>query len=340
MSAQHRILVSGASGDVAQGVLKALQRCPLDLELHTTCVFADSAFLHREFHAYLAPYSASEQYIPFLIDLIRKQKIDLFLPTVDSEMMMVAQARPELEAATGVRVCVGSPEQIAVCQDKLATAEFLRREGFSYPRTLSADDPGAPNFLQELGYPVVVKPRQGRGSAQVALLSEGGAAAPYLGDPRFCFQEWLPEAEGEYTTGIYLGDDGEVKGIATLRRELRHGSTFKAFRVLEPALEAPLADMARRLGLKYLNVQARRVGDRLVPFEFNGRFSGTTGILARVFNAPEMVVREWLRGERLEPQNSQEEFMALRYYEEVYTTPGALEALKERSRGFGPDRPV
>lgn len=340
MPARHRVLVSGATGDVAQGVLKALASSGLDLELHATCVFADSAFLHKGFSSYLAPYSASEEYIPFLLELITKQGIDLFIPTVDSEILKLALARPQLESETGVRVCVGRPEQVGICQDKVRTAEFLRESGFAYPRTIAADSVDARQFLDQVGFPVIAKPRQGRGSSGVRLLTDAEGAAPYLGDAAYCFQQWLTDSQGEYTTGVYLGDDGIVKAVGTLRRELRHGSTFKARRIVSPHLEAPLEKMAARLGLKYLNIQSRLRDDHLVPFEFNGRFSGTTGILRRLFNAPEMLVREWLLGESLERRDSDEEFVAMRYYDEVYATPQAIEALTQRSRNIESPGPV
>ena len=44
--------------------------------------------------------------------------------------------------------------------------------------------------------------------------------------------------------------------------------------------------------IKYLNIQARLFNNEVYIFEFNGRFSGTTGIISIVFNAPEMFIRE------------------------------------------------
>lgn len=335
-----RVLVSGATGDVAQGVLKALERSNLNLKLITTCVFADSAFLHKGYQSFLAPYSASEEYLPFLTALCQHHEIDLFIPTVDSEIGKIAEHRTHLESETGVRVCVGTPEQIRVCQSKVATADFLKDRGFAYPQTMPAESPDAESFIARLGFPIVAKPKQGRGAQDVFVAKDPRDLEAIIGNPRFCLQEWLTDADGEFTTGLYLGDDGQVKGVCTLERELKGGSTFKARRVVAPELERPLEEMAKKLGLKYVNIQSRKVGDRLVPFEFNGRFSGTTGIVSRVFNGPEMLVREWLMNEAVPRVESTEEFVAMRYYEEVFTTPQAILDLKERSLPFVPSRPL
>lgn len=144
-------------------------------------------------------------------------------------------------------------------------------------------------------------------------------------------QEWLDPAQGEFTTGVYLGDDGDVKGTCTFRRQLRHGSTFIAERIIDLQLEQPLEDMARALGMKYLNIQSMRRGDKLIPFEFNGRLSGSTAMITRVFNAPEMFIRERLLGEKVDRIFNSDLFVAMRYYEEIYATPEQIAALKSRS---------
>jgi hypothetical protein len=329
-----KVLVSGATGDVAQGVLKALGRSSIPVELYTTCVHADCAFLHNGYQSFLAPYSASEEYLPFLLDLLGKFAIDLFIPTVDSEILKIAQNRQLIESSSPARVFVGEPEKIRICEDKVATAAFLKQHGFVYPRTIGAEDPEAENFLHQVGLPVIVKPKRGRGSHNVFLRQSYSEALIHLGDKAYCYQEWLPADGGEFTTGIYLGDDKEVKGICTLQRELKGGSTFKARRLIAPELEEPLKLMAQKLDLKYVNIQSRRVNDSLVPFEFNGRFSGTTGIISRVFNAPELVIKEWLLGQTVPPASSEEQFVAMRYYEEVYATPDDLQELEERSQAI------
>ena len=97
-------------------------------------------------------------------------------------------------------------------------------------------------------------------------------------------------------------------------------------------MDAPGTErIARALGMKYLNIQSMRRGDELVPFEFNGRLSGTTAMVSRVFNAPEMFIRERILGERIARVDNPVRFVAMRYYEEVYATPEQIDALLARS---------
>jgi carbamoyl-phosphate synthase large subunit len=330
-----KILVSGAGGDVAQGVLKSLQASNLKPELFATCVTPYSSWLHKDgVKGFVAPLATSADYVPFLIKLINKHHIDVFFPTVDSEILKIATEKIRIETETSAIVFVGDVDSVDVTVDKLKTAKFLQKFGYPYPVSVSATDPQALELEEQFGYPLIIKKRSGRGSQDVFKVNSRDELTSFLGNDEFLIQEWLDPSEGEYTSGIYLGDDGYVKGICTFKRELKHGSTYIAERVIDPRLEAPLEGMARKLGLKYVNIQAMRRDDLLVPFEFNGRLSGSTAMVSRVFNAPEMFINERILGEKLQRVVNECQFVAMRYYEEVYANPAAIEDVISRSHAI------
>lgn len=326
-----KVLVSGAAGDVGQGVLKALAASPLDIEPYTTCIGPHSSWLHMGITSFIAPRSASEEYVPYLIRLIRRFGIQVFFPTVDGEITKIAREKARIEGETGAQVFVAGVDKVAVSDDKFNTAEFLRANGFAYPASVVAVGPEARALADRLGYPLIVKKRSGKGSQDVFRVDDAAELERRLGDPTYVVQEWLDPDQGEYTSGLYLGDDGEIKGVCTFRRSLRGGSTYIAERIVDPLLEQQLERIARTLGMKYLNIQSMRRGNELVPFEFNGRLSGTTAMVSRVFNAPEMFIRERILGERIARVDNPVRFVAMRYYEEVYATPEQVDALLARS---------
>lgn len=326
-----KILVSGAGGDVGQGVLKALTSSQLDIQLYTTCINPHSSWLHMGINSFIAPPSANEEYVDYIIRLILRFGIQVFFPTVDSEITKISREKARIEAETSAMVFVDDLSKVSICDDKFHTAEFLRRNGFAYPESEIADNQSARDLVARLGYPVIVKKRSGKGNQDVYQVDNLAELEQRLGDSAFVVQEWLDPACGEYTSGIYLGDDAEIKGICTFRRQLKSGSTFIAERIIDPVLEKPLENIARTLGMKYLNIQSMRRGNELVPFEFNGRLSGTTAMVSKVFNAPEMFIRERLLGEHIVRVDSPSIFAAMRYYEEVYATPEQIDALIVRS---------
>lgn len=326
-----KILVSGAGGDVGQGVLKALSASRLDIKLYTTCISSHSSWLHAGVTSFIAPPSADEEYVAYLIRLIRRYGIQVFFPTVDSEITKIAREKARIEGETGVLVFVDNINRVSICDDKFSTAEFLRLNGFAYPESAVADDQSVRDLAARSGYPIIVKKRSGKGNQDIYQVNSLAELDRRLCDPAFVVQEWLDPAFGEYTSGLYLGDDGEIKGVCTFRRKLKCGSTFIAERIIDPALEKPLENIARTLGMKYLNIQSMRRGSELVPFEFNGRLSGTTAMVSKVFNAPEMFIRERFLGEDLARVDNAFSFVAMRYYEEVYATPEQIDALLVRS---------
>ncbi|NPA81885.1 MAG: ATP-grasp domain-containing protein [Epsilonproteobacteria bacterium] len=332
MGKSVRVLVSGVGGDVGQGVIKALQKSNLDLEIYKICVFEDSSFLHLDDKSFIAPFSADESYIDYLITLMNKLKIDIFFPTVDSEIVKISKNKDILEECTNAKVFVGDIDKVLICDDKYLTYEFLTKHGFATPRTIIPNSfVEVQNFVNEVGTPFVVKKRWDNGAKNFHILKDIEESKIFIGDDDFIFQEYLDDKEGEFTCGVYLGEDKRIKGVCILKRELKCGSTYKARRVRDKELEEQVENVAKSLGLKYLNIQARKIGGKFYIFEFNGRLSGTTATVSRVFNAPEMAIRELVLNERVERSESDEMFVMMRYHEEIYTDLEKIENLHKRS---------
>jgi len=324
--------VSGVGGDVGQGVLKALMASKLDIEFYASCINPRSSWLHyKNIRGFISPFSDSDDYIQWLITFIKKYKIDVFYPTVDSEIMRISQEKNNIETLTGCQIFVDDSVGVSVCDDKFKTAKFLKLNNFSFPYTLIAKDKTAKSIIAKINFPMIHKKRSGKGAQEVYKVENIEHLERSIGDSSFILQEWLNPEEGEYTSGIYIGDDGKVKGICTFRRKLKGGSTYIAERICDPKLEAPLELIAIKLGMKYLNIQSMRRGDKLIPFEFNGRLSGTTAMISRIFNAPEMFIRERILKESIIRAENPDIFIAMRYYDEIYTTKNKITDLIDKS---------
>jgi len=332
MQKKINVLIDGLGGDVGQGVAKALMMSTLPITIFGACISSSSSWLHKIEHSYIFPYINDAKFISFLIDFINYHNIDIYFPTIDSGIKKISEYKKTIEEQTKCIVFVDQIEKVHICDDKYTTVKFLEKEGFSAPKSILPNEEEIDNFIESVGYPFIIKTRSGNGAKEVFLAKSYNDYAPYIGNENYMFQEYIPSEGGEYTSGIYLGDDGEVKGICTLERELRCGSTYKAKRIDNEVLEEPLKKIATSLGMKYLNIQSMRKGDILYPFEFNGRFSGTTGIISKVFNAPEMFIKEKVLNELLPVNQNNHLFYVMRYFEEVYVSAQEVEALEKRSK--------
>ncbi|MCP4049669.1 MAG: ATP-grasp domain-containing protein [bacterium] len=335
MNQKIKVLVSGVGGDVAQGVIKALNKTKLDVEIIKICAYHNSSWLYKDDFSYIAPLAASKEYVQYLINIMNKLNIDVFFPCIDSEMYKIACNRELIQNSTNTLVCIDSICNINICNDKYETYRFLKLNGFPCPETiLPSTIDEIHDFIDMLGFPIIVKKRMGQGGKDIQIVNSYADARSFIGKEDYILQEFLCSEDDEYTSGIYVGDDGEVKGICTLRRELKNGTTYRAERIIDSNLEASIKEIAVKMGMTYLNIQSRDKGGVLYPFEFNGRFSGTTGIISRVFNAPEMYIREKILKEKIPIITSEEKFYVMRYYEELYVTPEQMNQLKERSKNL------
>lgn len=334
MPTMINVLVSGAGGDVGQGVMKSLLASSLPIKIFTTCISENSSWLYNIEHSFIAPLSKSKNYISFLIKLIRKFNIDIFFPTVDSEIYKVSINKDMIEKSTNCIVFVGAPNQVKITDDKLKTAQFLKSNGFSSPKSVAFNNNETDKFLKCTEFPIILKSRTGQGARQVFKINSEKELREFNYRKGFMLQEWLRPEEGEYTSGIYLGEDHEVKGICTFKRQLKNGSTFVAERVVDKLLEDPLIEIAQALGLKYVNIQSMKFQDKLIPFELNGRLSGTTSMVSRVFNAPELFIREMILKEKVSRCRDKTLFIALRYYEEIFTSRDEMVKLITRSQAI------
>lgn len=325
------VLVDGLGGDVGQGVVKSLMASSLNIKIFGACISTTSSWLHKIDNSYVFPYINNENFIPFLVNFIKQHRIDVYFPTVDAGIIKVAEYKNFIETQTKCTVFVDTTDKVYICDDKYETVKFLEHAGFFTPKSILPNIEDVDEFIRMVGFPFVIKTRRGNGSKDVFLAHSHACYTSYLNNDNYMFQEYINPDGGEYTTGVYLGEDTEVKGICTLKRELRCGSTYKAVRIVDRKLEEPLADIAKLLGMKYLNIQSMRKGDILYPFEFNGRFSGTTGIISRVFNAPEMFIKEVILKEDIAKNMNDDIFYVMRFAEEIYATRGDMEALEKRS---------
>ena len=163
-----------------------------------------------------------------------------------------ASALLERFAHGGAR-CVNAPEVVAVCGDKRRTTEALALAGVPIPRTVVAfSAESALGAMEELGFPVVLKPVVGSWGRLIARLNDRAAAEAVLEDRMvlghwthqiFYIQEFV-EKPGRDIRCFVAGD--EV--IAAIYRNSEHWitNTARGATTENCPLTGPLTDVALR----------------------------------------------------------------------------------------------
>jgi carbamoyl-phosphate synthase large subunit len=332
------VFVTGAGALVGQGVLRLLRMTKRRLRIVTGDPDARAAGHWLGDKAYVIPMACEPNYVPEVERIVRREKVDILFVGTDVELSLFAREKSRF-AEFGVKVIVSSPRVVEVADDKWLTAHFLRDNDFPFPRTALASDPSACHSLAaECGLPLFSKPRRGARSVGVRKLETVAELESVLSPTSgMVIQEYLPDDSGEFTAGCIGAVDGMVGGVVVLKRDLRDGNTFRAYRDGAALYEARIAGIATRLGIEGpANFQFRVKNGEPVVFEINARFSGTTPLRAMFgYNEVEAIVENVLTGAPL-PKPELREGAVLRVWSDIFVPTAQLEGF---ARAGTLDRP-
>lgn len=343
-------LVLGVGGNVSQSIQKALALSTLPTRVVAACISAEAAGLYLADRAYISPLARSDEFVPWLLDVCEREKIDVVLSGSELVLEVLAPAAATVRERTGAISIVSSPEVLRSGRDKLETCRWLESEGLPVPGYAHLGDPqSVSDLVARFGFPLIAKPRFGKGSDGIVTihdeqdlehvlaaedLSLRDIAADGITASDVVLQEYLGDEHQEYTVGCFCAADGTLCGTVVMRRTLHAGTTTSAelgrFPEVRAAAEA-IAVALRPLGP--CNVQLRMHHGRAVPFEINPRFSGTTALRARMgFNEVEAALRHYVLGEPPPKLADVGSGYALRYWNEVYVAADAVHAIDRDGR--------
>lgn len=207
---------------------------------------------------YQAPYATDrDAYKQFLVDMCKKEEVCFLLPLTDVEIDVLHQW-PAAAQEMGVTICVSGPETIGLCRDKGAMEQFLADKdicrlipGRSLKEVMEIE---AQNGYEELAYPLVLKPVDGR-SSQGLLVAEDARELLWIVEKcRDSVDKYLvqPKISGKVTTVdvVRSPESGDV--VCLPRRELLRtlngaGTSVEIYR--DPRLEGQCRELARQLDI-------------------------------------------------------------------------------------------
>jgi carbamoyl-phosphate synthase large subunit len=227
-------------------LLRAFRRAYDSLGLGGNIVAVDidplAPALQEADRPYIVPRLTLPDYIPTLVEICRREQVDLVFPLIDPDIPMLARHREDVEA-TGARLAVVSTEAAATTADKWLTAQFFQHLDLPTPRSWL---PGQLNPAQA-EYPVFIKPRGGSAAKhtfKVGNVQELAFFSDYV--PDAIIQEYLPGPE--ITNDVICDLDGEVLAVVSRQRiEVRWGEVAKGVTVCDPTITEACVKIAQAL---------------------------------------------------------------------------------------------
>lgn len=283
-------------------LVKAFKNAQKKLNMHNAKVIAVdiskyAPALYFADNFYLVPRVTDSKYIEAIIDIVIKENIDLIVPTIDTELYVLALNKRLIEEKTNAKVLISDKEIIEICNDKNKTIEFLQQNGFDLPNTLNEDD------LKNKAYkfPLFIKPKDGSSSINTFIINDEKELQffkEYVKEP--IIQERI---EGnEYTVDVCIDFEGNVISIvpririATRSGEILKGKIDKNNHVIEDVKR--LMQTLKPIG--HITVQCFLTKDNVIKYiEINPRFGGGAPMSFYAgANSPEFLLR-MLNGENL-----------------------------------------
>lgn len=162
----------------------------------------------------------SSEYIGDLLEICKKDKIDLIIPTIDTDLLVLSENKEQFEAV-GTKVMISSPDMIRICRNKNNTFHFFEKCGLKAP--MSVDDWQG----YKLGYPAFIKPKDGSSSINAFRVNNEKELELYASQIRDYIVQ--PFVEGrEYTIDIFCDFDGRPISIVPRERiQVRAGEVLK-----------------------------------------------------------------------------------------------------------------
>ena len=255
------------------------------------------------------------KYIPELLELCKKERIKMVVPTIDTELLVLAKNK-QLLKSKGIEAIISDESFVSICRDKRMTNRFFAEHSILVPREVDKNN---------LSFPLFIKPFDGSLSVDTFLINRKEELTEYhLTNERLLFMEYINKEEyDEYTVDIYFGKDYTIKCIVPRKRIwVRAGEVNKALsqkNCIVNFLKKRLGKIDGAVGCLTLQVFLNKQSDKIIGIEINARFGGgyPLSYLAGA-NFPKWLIQEYFLNESISyTEEWENNLLMLRYDDEV-----------------------
>lgn len=277
-----KVLVTGIGGNVGQGILRNICSLYRSIYLVGTDIKSVSAGNHLCDKVYIVPFSASSEYIPSILEICKKEEIDLIIPSTDYETYYLALASEKLPTLASSDAAVAK-----AFLNKYQTWLVFKKASIPFAETKLPSE--YHNDFDDL----VIKPIEGNGSKGLHINPPNPRDFP----DNYIIQKLLKGKE--ITTAFYVTKDQKLLGHITFFRSLVHGTTSicEVTFDYDRKLKVLIQKIINNFDIKgSCNIQS--IVDQngtIIPFELNCRISGTNSIRAQFgFEDVKYTLQEYL----------------------------------------------
>ncbi len=212
------------------------------------------------------PRVTDKSYLSVLKDICKKNSISIIVPTIDTELHILASVKDEF-LQDGILIVISSKKLCDTFYLKSSTEKFFIKNGFDTPKVI--------NDLDRCSYPVFAKLNNSSCSIGAMKVYTPKEAKILAQDKNYIFQEFIDG--DEYTVDVFIDRKGKVISIVPrLRVEVRAGEVSKAKTVKDKKIINEVKRLCNFLDGAYgcLTIQLFKTDERIIFIEINPRFGG------------------------------------------------------------------
>ena len=305
-----KILVTSAGGPAAVGVIKSLYKFDTQSKHYivATDITENSSGCHLADKYYIVPKSSDDSFITEIRKIIKKEEIDLVLPTGNLEI-------DKFESLSDITtVFMSDTKTIKLCNDKW---EFYNKTKYDFDLPKTVNDRRDAFLNRKLDGIVFAKPRIEMGGSRGALICENFNHTFILEKKcEYIYSDFLPGQE--YTIDVLCDMKTPLVAVVRKRLQTKAGVSSKGEIVRDVHIENECKRMCEFLGLKGpVCIQMKEDENGLPKFiEVNPRFGGGTYFTTLAGVNFVKIIISILSGESIfidEPK----QIKVMRYFEEI-----------------------
>lgn len=215
---------------------------------------------------YIIDRISSIDYISNLLEICKKEKIRLIIPTIDTELLKLAENRKYFDEK-GILLNLSDIKVIKLCRDKRKTSQWLQNNGFYTPQII--------NESEVEHFPLFIKPLDGSSSINAFKINNSNELhffSRYINNP--IIQEFIDGEE--YTIDVFCDLSSKVISIVPRKRvAVRSGEVLKGIICKNPLLIKETKKLIEKLKpIGHITIQCFIKENKIYYLEINPRYGG------------------------------------------------------------------
>lgn len=216
---------------------------------------------------YIVSKVNSVEYLEELKYIIKEENVDLVIPTIDPELEVLSSNKNKLELETNAKVLVSTFDVINVCNNKIQTKSFLKKNNLKYAKSLNKDEIDK--------FPVFIKPLNGSSSIGANIVRNVEELEFYsknLDNP--LIEEFIDG--DEYTVDCFLDYESNIISVIPRKRlATRAGEISKGKIEMNDEIISYCELVLNKLKpIGPITIQLMKKKQELIIIEINPRYGG------------------------------------------------------------------